>query len=298
MKLSRRFSSSFIPIPINEALPISTFRENFFRKNRPVAFRSVELTAKFPAIQKWFALGNNSSPAAVLNNVYLNRYGTVVVPFELIKMEKGRESQKGDTIFERFDAPLSLLLRWTAEARNEFQRPDQRLYLAQCSLSRLPKELQEDFPTPEPVQSLGRGDVYDANIWIGVGETYTPLHRDPNPNFFLQLAGRKRVRLLEPAAGDRLYAATGREIARHGRYSSGLAKMRGEEMMVGLERAILERKTWNGGDEGDTNESEHGLEVDLGAGEGIFIPLGWWHSMKGYGEGVIASVRNSYASRI
>jgi hypothetical protein len=33
---------------------------------------------------------------------------------------------------------------------------------------------------------------------IGHPPTYTPLHRDPNPNIFVQLAGEKVVRLLAP----------------------------------------------------------------------------------------------------
>jgi ribosomal protein L16 Arg81 hydroxylase len=45
---------------------------------------------------------------------------------------------------------------------------------------------------------------------------------------------------------------------------------------------------WGDSVSADTEGS--GYEAHLEAGDGLFIPKGWWHSIKGVGEGVTASV--------
>jgi len=63
--------------------------------------------------------------------------------------------------------------------------------------------------------------------------------------------------------------------------------MRGEEMMQGRERSVLEEVVWG---EADGEAGEEGMEAELEAGDGMFVPLGWWHSIRGIGQGVTASV--------
>ncbi|RMD44720.1 hypothetical protein DV735_g392, partial [Chaetothyriales sp. CBS 134920] len=91
------------------------------------------------------------------------------------------------------------------------------IYLAQCPLTSLPDVLQADLPTPELVLKAGKGDVYASSLWLGHASAataaYTPLHRDPNPNLFLQLAGCKEIRLLPPEVGDVLFDAVREEEA-------------------------------------------------------------------------------------
>lgn len=114
------------------------------------------------------------------------------------------------------------------------------------------------------------------------GQTNTPLHKDPNPNLFVQLAGRKRARLFSPEFGRELM----------GKYSGSGAERKfrtGDEMMVGKQKEDLEAAVWSEGVEGGGGIV--GFEADLGAGDGLFIPKGWWHAVKGVGEGgVNASV--------
>lgn len=154
-----------------------------------------------------------------------------------------------------------------------------RLYLAQCPLEDLPEQLQSDLPKPDLISKIGKGDIYGSSLWAGRPPTRTPLHRDPNPNLFVQLAGTKVVRLMKPDAGRKLYMSV---------RSSGHAHMRGEEMMVGDENARLEEAVW--GDDGSANRGVHGWEAVLESGDGLYIPLGWWHSVRGVGSGVNASV--------
>lgn len=71
------------------------------------------------------------------------------------------------------------------------------------------------------------------------------------------------------------------------------ATMRGEEMMQGAEKRVLEEEVWVDESEGTAT----GFEAELGSGDGLFIPKGWWHSVKGVGKGMTGSVSCSCAVR-
>lgn len=142
----------------------------------------------------------------------------------------------------------------------------------------------EDLPTPGIVAKAGTCDIYDTNLWLGIAPTYTPLHRDPNPNLFVQLAGHKIVRMLSPEAGDRVFARVQGQLGK-----SAFASFRGEEMMKGEERKLLEAEVWD--EESRLGEDrDQGLEAHVCDGDGVFIPKGWWHSIKGVGGNVLGSV--------
>jgi hypothetical protein len=158
------------------------------------------------------------------------------------------------------------------------------IYLAQASLSDLPRSLLEDLPTPHLVAHAGKGDVYDTSIWLGHAPTYTPLHRDPNPNLFVQLAGRKQVRLFNPDSGAAIFHHVQTRIGR-----AASATIRGADMMQGAEREALERAVWGPWTDDAFCEAK-GLQCEVGPGDGLFIPKGWWHSIKGLGHGMIGSV--------
>ncbi|KAI4721352.1 Clavaminate synthase-like protein [Aureobasidium sp. EXF-10727] len=157
------------------------------------------------------------------------------------------------------------------------------IYLAQASLSDLPSSLRKDLPTPELVMKAGKGDIYDTSIWLGRAPTYTPLHRDPNPNLFVQLAGKKQVRLFKPDLGNAIFHHVQTSIG-----GAANATMRGAEMMEGAERTALEQAVWNPAS--DAFWASQGLQCEVGPGDALFIPKGWWHSIKGVGQGMIGSV--------
>ena len=240
-----------------------------FNANEPAILRKD--FSGLPAISKWFTPSATDADSYDLRVSYLEQHGASTVPLELT-----RSTPDEPATFERFEAPFSLLLAHMTGPPT----PNLRIYLAQHSLADLPAPLQADVPTPAILTKLGRGDIYASSLWMGRPPTRTPLHRDPNPNLFVQLAGQKIVRLMRPDAGRGVY-----ERARLKAGGSARANMRGEEMMVGAEMQALEEAVWDGQD-----EAIEGVEAQLAAGDGLYIPLGWWHAVRGIGTGANASV--------
>ncbi|KAM0277722.1 hypothetical protein ACHAQH_005582 [Verticillium albo-atrum] len=153
--------------------------------------------------------------------------------------------------FCAIEAPLLLLLK--AVEYNKLDKDTiKKLYIAQSQLVDLPTSMGEDLPTPRIVEETGKGDVYSSSIWIGVEPTYTPLHRDPNPNLFCQLHSAKTTKLGQP----------------------GNSRIRSADMMEGPERAMMNAAVWGEGGAEDL------VEAQLEPGDALFIPTGWWHSIK------------------
>lgn len=272
-------TSTFRPLDALDDADVDHFREKCFAPELPAVLPQGHFEY-FPAVTRWFRPCTSQPLASQLNTDYLQLHGAeAFVPLELTRAISDEEVE-----FRKFHAPLTLFLEWMRAA--ETQSPTTRLYMAQCQLLDLPPTLRGDFPVPPLVSQAGRGDIYDTNVWVGYPPTYTPLHRDPNPNLFVQLAGQKIVRLIAPDKGQAVFASVRRELGRSSDH--GAAAFRGEEMMQGQERSLLEAAVWGNGTSafGDCQ----GYEAHLAAGDGLFIPKGWWHSIKGVGQRVTASV--------
>ncbi|CAO2650381.1 Nn.00g016730.m01.CDS01 [Neocucurbitaria sp. VM-36] len=248
-----------------------------FNRDEPAVFRKA--FEGIAAIERWFSPSATDPNSHELNNSYLEQYGDSLIPLELTRPSPDNPHT---STFERFEAPLSLLLSHMTGPNT----PSIRLYLAQHSLADLPAPLQADLSTPTLLSHLGRGDIYASSLWMGRPPTRTPLHRDPNPNLFVQLAGRKVVRLLRPEIGRAVYERARMQVGRQG----GKANMRGVEMMEGAEMDALEKVIW-GNTLGETGEERlDGVEAEVESGDGLYVPLGWWHAVRGVGTGANASV--------
>jgi hypothetical protein len=290
------------------SVDVKEFRRRAFVQEIPMLMTEEGSTGSFsiPAAAKWFVsagahTGSGASRSLVLSS-YLDRFRETILPYELIvgagrdNVESGPTTSRkqlfgasdgidemlaaiiGDSpagAFHRFEAPLSLFLEASREPR------PYQLYIAQAQLLDLPKELQDDLPTPRLVREAGKGDIYDSNLWLGMPPTYTPLHKDPNPNLFLQLASTKHVRLFRPEDGAPIIRAV--QIALGMPESGNFRNYRGEEMMQEPERAALKETVWNDSIVG-------GFEAVLNPGDALFIPNGWWHSIKSVGTDITASV--------
>jgi hypothetical protein len=252
-----------------------------------------------PALQTWFAplTPNDENGPKKLALHHFDSHWETNVP-----LERTIKGNKEEYTFERLDSLLGHFTQWTSKKLENpsIFEPNTCLYLAQCDLFALPKVLRDDLPAPHIVQKAGKGDIYASSLWMGIPPTDTPLHKDPNPNVLLQLAGRKTIRVLPPQSGRAVYA-NARRLCDEAE-GSGLTlgpSIRGEEMMVGLERAILNDFMWGEGNCTEISENQvertdlQGFETTLAAGDGVFIPKSWWHSVRGIGDhsdGINASV--------
>lgn len=283
---ARKYSSKATrPVPTLPDASLDTFRQHAFEPAVP-ALLPKGCQEHIPAVRKWFKQPRKAGKATLLNHRYLSAFGSLSVPLEI--------TNNGD--FVRIQNTLRFFLEFVAVSESTWILPPRKgsdplssaqtvstakIYIAQASLADLPKSMHDDLPTPELVLKAGKGDVYDSSIWLGQAPTYTPLHRDPNPNLFVQLAGRKVVRLYEPRAGNAVFSKVQEQIG-----GSASATMRGEEMFQGEEKELLEKEVWSDGQ--DTIGSAWQAELD--AGDALFIPKGWWHSVKGLGECMNGSV--------
>ncbi|WEW55559.1 hypothetical protein PRK78_000990 [Emydomyces testavorans] len=306
-------TARFIALDTLASSNVAAFRESFFKPQIPIVLPRGQFR-NLPAISRWFAASSSSSPTDIepssfrsLNYDYLEQFRDSHVPLELTTKASNGSNTQCEESFKRFHAPLSFFLDWTRSVEDSNPKgtsqktgpaniPNVRLYLAQCQLLDLAAPLRDDFPAPPYVTDAGKGDIYDTNVWIGIAPTYTPLHRDPNPNIFVQLAGAKHIRLLSPNAGLTIYDSVRARVGKSGGVRS--AAFRGEDMMHGLEKELLDQAIWGKHEceDGDqpvvenASEEAYGYEVLVTAGDGVFIPTGWWHSIKGVGEGITASV--------
>ena len=293
---------------------IKVFRFDAFEPGNPLAIRDFagEEGQLLPALTKWFTNTAQPKQRACLTP-YFEQHSHINLPYELILPPDNETSQFGESVthfldwlshtgdaihnslaellrdhlsylppspafhsrFLRFEAPAALLsvgLEFN-NSRNDSRCLLEQLYIAQAPLSALPVDLQNDVPTPELVKEAGKGDIYDSSIWIGLEPTYTPWHRDPNPNLFCQLQSSKVIRMLPPRHGEQLFLQTRAKLGQ-----TGSSRIRGEEMMQGAERQVLYDTVWS-----DSVIEEDMMEVTLTRGDALYIPKGWWHSVRSEG---------------
>lgn len=292
--------------PSSKGYPdIQDFQQKALIPRKPFFFRgnAGSPTSHLPASSKWFnpvSASHETHPSQPLAQALIQNFQEWPFPYELVKtpgkqdtVSQFRDSlmassdmtdqimagilqsavtEGSDQSFFQIFAPLKLLIKALEfnAARHSASTDPLQIYIAQSALPDLPQQLQDDLPTPEIVQRAGKGDIYSSSIWLGTEPTYTPLHRDPNPNLFCQMYSQKVVRLLPPSIGDRLFFEVQVQIRKQ-----GSSRIRTSDMMQGEERIALHDTVWE-------NESppDEMHEVELKAGDALFIPDGWWHSVK------------------
>jgi hypothetical protein len=105
-----------------------------------------------------------------------------------------------------------------------------------------------------------------VSLWLGPAGTRTPLHHDTSNILFCQIHGRKRVHLCAPWERDLL--ADIRAV-----YSAHDAEA-------------------GPGEAGALPSSVQVYEVELGAGEALFLPVGWWHQVRALTPSISLSFTN------
>lgn len=109
------------------------------------------------------------------------------------------------------------------------------------------------FEDVRPLDKFLRGEP--GMMWIGPLGTFTPLHYDLTNNFIAQVVGSKKLFLLPPSETPLLYNE------RH--VFSEVHDIMDEERLASYPLAADARS----------------YEVDLEAGDILFVPVGWWHQV-------------------
>lgn len=142
-----------------------------------------------------------------------------------------------------------------------------RNYVTQFPIFRALPQLREDVEPPDAYMniprhyppSVRRRLKKEPTLWLGPARTVTPVHFDAAHNLLAQIHGRKRLLLVPPEHSRKLYYPAP-ELG-HVNYSP-----------VDVEAPDLGRFP--------LYEGVAPLEVLLGPGEILFIPVRWWHYVR------------------
>ncbi|TLS23985.1 hypothetical protein PpBr36_08724 [Pyricularia pennisetigena] len=184
----------------------------------------------------------------------------------------------------RFEGPISLFklaVMYNHASLSSGGQPLANFYVAQLPIVDLPPNLQTALAPPRVVLEAGKGDVYGGSLWMGLTPTKTSWHRDPNPNILSQSVGSKVVRMMPPRPGERVFHDV---QSRLGAITSN-SRIRGMELLDGPEATALDDAVWGP----DADRMPEMVEATLDPDESLFIPQGWWHSVKSFNPGAAFS---------
>lgn len=146
-------------------------------------------------------------------------------------------------------------------------------YMAQHDLLAESPSLSADAPGLPHTKAGPRGDreQWRSNVWIGPRGTFTPIHRDPYENLFVQVVGSKRVHLFPPSASSHLYlgASTGA-----GTQKNTSAIPTEDPLISGSE--LLHQYP----DISKAIQTEGSASAQLDPGDVLYIPRGWFHCVQ------------------
>jgi hypothetical protein len=114
-----------------------------------------------------------------------------------------------------------------------------------------------------PISILRQAETRDGFFWLGPKGTLTPFHHDLTNNLLVQVMGRKQVQLVPSWEVGRMRNAT---------------------------HCFSDREPadW---DAQDTNLPPR-LECEIGPGDALFLPIGWWHHVEALDPSISMSFTN------
>lgn len=137
-----------------------------------------------------------------------------------------------------------------------------KAYISQHALLDQCPTLRGDVVVPEPWRRAF-GEPTHSNVWLGTHGTVTPCHWDEYNNCLAQVQGTKRAFMLAPEASPFLYGNCD---------SVGGQAALGNLSPVDVEAPNLSKFP-------KFAEAQL-LITELGPGDGLFIPMGWWHQVR------------------
>ncbi|KAK6513501.1 hypothetical protein TWF281_005125 [Arthrobotrys megalospora] len=286
------------PFTIHPTDPTS-FAETWTNQSsrKPTKFPASTFTPHLPAFTNWF-LPNSPNQLNIPYLLTLSSNVTSQVPLEVTIPTTGET--------DITNLPFTAFLGYLSAPSIHPSSP--RLYLAQHPP---PHFLTNDLPPPFPhlgftIRSPSRDpdpetnnikkqiDIYTTSLWLSRSSqtTNTPLHRDPNDNLFLQLCGSKIIRTIPPTIGDKIF----KHLYNHQKLSSTDPRGRIRDgLLTPKESGVMDRVIWGGEGGGvdgveeevieyinnSSEEKEGGIyQTTVERGEGVYIPAGWWHTVK------------------
>jgi hypothetical protein len=225
------------PIAYYKDISLSDFKVEYFLPKVPVITRTS--TFQGDCFDKWKDFDYIKSIA-----------GFRSVPIEIGTYTSSNMKIEIMTINDFFDLHLDRL--------------DSKHYLAQHPLLDHIPILRKDILEPIYLQA-GRGIVNSINAWIGPCGTVSPLHTDQHENLFVQVVGKKYIRLYPPDQTEFLYARD--DILSN---TSNIVDLESDEF-PNLKNAKF-------------------VDGIVEPGDLLYIPKGWWH----YVESLSISISISY----
>ncbi|TLD28914.1 hypothetical protein PspLS_03878 [Pyricularia sp. CBS 133598] len=218
-------------------------------------------------------------PNTPLDDNINHRLGEQGIQLERILSAELGSSAPGSSMI-RFEGPISLFklaVMYNYTSLSSGGQPLANFYVAQLPIADLPQNLQTALAPSHVVLKAGKGDVYGASLWMGLTPTKTSWHRDPNPNILSQSVGSKVVRMMPPRLGECVFHDV------HSRLGTRTfnSRFRGMELLDGPEATALDDAVWGP----DADRMPEMVEATMNPDESLFIPQGWWHSVKSFNPG-------------